>query len=428
MHSPEAARSPEAAPAPGPARTVQGAADGGDVLPYCRPYWDDDEIAALAGTLKTGMWTGGRQVPAFEEALTRLTGAPVVCTSSGTTAVYALLRVLGERDEGPKLLISPTLNFVAGPAAARLLGWDVALCDIDPDDLTMSAESLAELLTRLGRRYGTVVVLPVHYAGHTCDMRRIAEVCADAGAHLVEDACHAIGARYADGGAPVGSWPGVTASYFSFHPTKPVAAGEGGAVATHDPALLRRLRELRNHGMLPVPLDGGDGGDDGERGADGPWPYDIAEPGLNLRLSDLHAAIGAVQVARAEQSRTERVRLADRYYRALRACGAVRPVPARLRPGSAHHLFPVVFDTAALETTRRDVLRFFHDRRIRCQVHYTPLHRLRAFGGLPASLRTSFDVAENVSRGLVSLPLWRGMTDRDQDRVIEAVGALTGSA
>ncbi|ARQ70753.1 DegT/DnrJ/EryC1/StrS family aminotransferase [Streptomyces marincola] len=391
--------------------------DGGDILPYCRPHWDDAEIAALTETLRSGMWTGGRQVPAFEEALARLTGVPVVCTSSGTTAVYALLRALGERTGGPKLLISPTLNFAAGPASARLLGWDVALCDIEADDLTIDPDSLSELLARLGPRYGTVVVLPVHYAGHTCDMRRVAEVCAAAGAHLVEDACHAIGATYADGGTPVGSWPGVTASYFSFHPTKPVAAGEGGAVASGDPALLRRLRELRNHGMVPP----------GDESADGPWPYDIAEPGLNLRISDLHAAVGLVQAARAEESRAERARLAARYHRALRAHPAVRTVPSERREGSAHHLFPVVFDTAALGLTRREVLRFFHDLNIRCQVHYTPLHRLRAFRGLPTRLRTSFAVADAVSKGLVSLPLWRGMTDRDQDRVIEAVGALTGS-
>lgn len=393
------------------------AAPAGD-LPYNRPYWDQDEIAAVTATLATGNWTNGGQVDRFEKALEDLTGAPVVCLSSGTTAIFALLMVLGQRVTGPKLLVTPTLNFVAGPAAARLLGWDVAFCDIDRDDLTLSATSLDELLERVGHRYAKVVVLPVHYAGHTADTGRILQACQRHGADLVEDACHAIGARYQDGATPVGSWPGSTAAYFSFHPTKPVASPEGGAVASHDRDLLAALRRLRNHNMVPA----GDGDDHS------PWPYDIPQPGLNLRLSDLHAAIGVVQVARSAESRAQRARLAARYHRALDELPAVRAVPPARREGSAHHLFPVVFDLAKLGITKRELIRHFHDRRIRCQVHYTPLHRLGAFADVPASLRTSLEVADAVFPGLLTLPLWRGMTDQDCDRVVDAIAELTADA
>lgn len=389
-----------------------------DDLPYNRPYWDRDEITAVTATLATGNWTNGGQVDRFEKALEDLTGAPTVCLSSGTTAIFALLMVLGQRVTGPKLLVTPTLNFVAGPAAARLLGWDVAFCDVDGDDLTLSAASLDELLERVSHRYAKVVVLPVHYAGHTADTGRILRSCRRHGADLVEDACHAIGARYQDSETPVGSWPGSTAAYFSFHPTKPVASAEGGAVASHDRELLAVLRRLRNHHMVAVPA-----GDD-----HAPWPYDIPQPGLNLRLSDLHAAIGVVQVARAAESRMERSRLAARYHRALDELPAVRAVPRTRRDGSAHHLFPVVFDLAMLGITKRELIGHFHDRRIRCQVHYTPLHRLGAFADVPASLRTSLQVADAVCPGLLSLPLWRGMTDQDCDRVIEATAELTAGA
>ncbi|MFD7102019.1 DegT/DnrJ/EryC1/StrS family aminotransferase [Streptomyces celluloflavus] len=386
-------------------------------LPYARPYWTDEESTALLDALHSGMWTNGSRVTEFERELTRLTGAPTVTLSSGTTAVSALLRLLGDRSPGPRLLVTPTLTFAAAPAAARLLGWDVALCDVEADGLTLAPAALADLLHRVHRHYAMIVVVPLHYAGHTADLSALTTLCARYGADLVEDACHAIGAHYGDPATPVGSWPGSLAAYYSFHPVKPLACGEGGAVATRDPALLERLRRLRNHNMTPLPDHPHDRA---------PWPYTIDTPGTNYRLSDFHAAVGTVQARRAEESRAERARLAERYHRAFAELPAVRTIPARQRPGSAHHLFPVVFDLAALGRSKRGLLAAFRARRVHCQIHYSPLHLLDAFAGTPARLRTDFPVADAAFPGLVSLPLWRGMRERDdQDRVIDIVTGLT---
>jgi dTDP-4-amino-4,6-dideoxygalactose transaminase len=381
-------------------------------LPYARPYWDGSEAAALTAALETGMWTNGEQVRVFEQELSALCGAPTVTMSSGTTAVLALLSVVGRRITGPKLLISPTLNFAAGPASALMLGWDVALCDVRPDDLTMCPDSLADVLERVHARYEKAVVLPVHYAGHSCDMVALSAVCRRYDADLIEDACHAIGGHYTGTDLPIGSWPESLAAYFSFHPTKPVAAGEGGAVATQAAGLADELRLLRNHEMAPVEF-----GDDLA-----PWPYTIGSPGMNLRLSEFNAAVGVVQARRAEESRRERARLAARYHQALSELTTVRAVPGTQRAGSAHHLFPVVFDTRALRLSKRALLGAFFAEGIRCQVHYTPLHRLPAFDDAVDSERSGpFPTADEVWPGLVSLPLWRGMTDPDQERVIDVV-------
>ncbi|MFJ9739186.1 DegT/DnrJ/EryC1/StrS family aminotransferase [Streptomyces sp. NPDC101166] len=380
-------------------------------LPYARPHWDAEEAAALMTTLESGFWTNGGQVPLFEEELRRLTGAPTVTLSSGTGAVHALLHELGRTVPGPKLLVTPTLNFAAAAASARLLGWDVGLCDVRADDLTVCPESLGDLLDRVHRDYAMTVVVPVHYAGHSADMTALTALCERYGADLVEDACHAAGATY-DGTLPVGSWPGSRAAYFSFHPAKPIATGEGGAVSTADAGLLRALRALRNHNMEPA----------GEHTGDhDPWPYTIREPGLNLRLSEFHAAVGVVQAGRAEESRRERARLAARYHDLLDGLPFVRTVPGRRRTGSAHHLFPVVFDVEGLGTSKKDLLAAFLDRRIRCQVHYTPLHRLPAFADADPRLTTPFTAMDAAFPGLLSLPLWRGMTDDDCDRVVDAV-------
>ncbi|MGR8011830.1 DegT/DnrJ/EryC1/StrS family aminotransferase [Streptomyces hypolithicus] len=383
----------------------------GSDLPYARPYWDAGEAAALMVALESGLWTNGTQVVRFEEELQRITGAPTVAMSSGTGAVFALLHTLGRRVSGPKLLVSPTLNFAAGPASAQLLGWDVALCDVSADDLTICPESLGELLDRVHRDYARIVVLPVHYAGHSADMAALSAQCERYGADLVEDACHAVGGTY-DGVLPVGSWPASVAAYYSFHPTKPIASGEGGAVSTTDPDLLRELRMVRNHNMSPV---------DEHTDDQGPWPYSITAPGMNLRLSEFNAAVGAVQAGRAEESRLARARLAQRYHRALDGLPFVRPVPGRRRTGSAHHLFPVVFDVEGLGMSKKEMLAGFVSRRIRCQVHYTPLHRLPAFAAVAPRLLTPFTTMDATFPGLVSLPLWRGMTDDDCDRVIRVV-------
>ncbi|MFE6692125.1 DegT/DnrJ/EryC1/StrS family aminotransferase [Streptomyces sp. NPDC057743] len=402
---------PAVPPHPGPS----GDAAPAD-LPYAHPYWDDGEATALLDALRSGMWTNGSRVAEFERELTRLTGAPTLTLSSGTTAISALLRIVGERTPGPRLLVTPTLTFAAAPASARLLDWDVALCDVEADGLTLAPAALDALLHRVHRHYAVIVVVPVHYAGHTADLPALTALCTRYGADLVEDACHAIGGHYDDPRAPVGSWPGSLAAYYSFHPVKPVACGEGGAVATRDPALLERLRGLRNHNMTPLPDHPHD---------QAPWPYTIDTPGTNYRLSDFHAAVGTVQARRAEESRTERARLAERYHRAFAQLPAVRTVPGQQRPGSAHHLFPVVFDLAALGLSKRALLTAFRARRVHCQIHYSPLHRLDAFAGTPAQLRTEFPVADAVFPGLVSLPLWRGMRETDdQDRVIDIVTGL----
>ncbi|OIK02845.1 hypothetical protein BIV25_01160 [Streptomyces sp. MUSC 14] len=364
--------------------------------------------------LESGSWTNGGQVTEFERELTRITGTPVVTMSSGTTAILALLHLLGEEVAGPKLLVTPTLNFAAGAASARLLGWEVGLCDVTASDLNVCPDSLAGLLDRVHRRYAKIVVLPVHYAGHPCDMAAVSAVCRRYGADLVEDACHAVGGHYGDPSAPIGSSEYSVAAYFSFHPVKPIASGEGGAIATRDERLLERLRRLRNHNMVPVPTH-----DDC-----GPWPYDIEFPGMNLRLSEFHAAVGAVQARRAAQARRERARLAARYHEAFATLPAVRSVPGRQRDGSAHHLFPVVFDTRRLGLAKRDVLALFQERGIRCQVHYTPLHRLGAFRDRAREPRTEFPVMDEAFPGLLSLPLWYGLGDTDQDRVIDAVESL----
>ncbi|MFB9628652.1 DegT/DnrJ/EryC1/StrS family aminotransferase [Nonomuraea helvata] len=393
------------------------------MLTYSRPFWDETELLEIRKVIESGTWTGGPALARFEDELRDALRVPeVVCLSSGTTAIQALLTLL-RRPESSGLVVTSSLNFVAVASAALHAGYDLACTDIERDTLNMAPGSLAEVLERLAPRYAQIVVFPVHFAGLPCDIAALSAIARAHGALLAEDACHAIGAAYHPGGPPVGGHPASVGAAFSFHPTKPVAAGEGGALALADPALAGRVRRYRNHNMsredfldLEAAVDPGLGPN--------PWYYQVLAPGSNLRMSDLHAAVGLAQLARLPLSLSRRRALVDRYRAAAAELPGVRLVTPDDSAGSAHHLLPAVFDLDALGMTKREVFEFFRRRGILLQLHYTPIHCQPAFASLPAVRGCAFPVLDEVRRGLFSLPLFHGMTDRDLDQVLRALGDL----
>ncbi|MFE2205060.1 DegT/DnrJ/EryC1/StrS family aminotransferase [Streptomyces rubiginosohelvolus] len=390
-------------------------------LPYARPHWGDEEVMALTEVVHSGTWTSGDRVRAFEEALAAQVGADqVVCVSNGTAALHAVLH-LTRLTSGSALLVTPALNFLAGPAAARQSGYDVAFTDIDPQTLNMDVESLAEVMSTHAGEYDHIVVMPVHFAGLPADIDGIVSVAHAYGATVVEDACHAPAARYGPVGPPVGGHPDTLAAVFSFHPTKPVATGEGGAIACSDPAFAERLRRHRNHNMRKQDLDPARAND--TDGLPKQWYYQVDEPGQNLRMSEFHAAVGLVQLSRLPASLAHRARLAARYRAAFQEHPLLRYVPADDGGISGLHLFPVSFDLAGLGMTKRAVFDHYLRRGIAPQVHYTPLTEQPAFIGALAPA-AGFPGLDLVSPGLLSLPLFHGMTDGEQDRVLHATSDL----
>lgn len=392
-------------------------------IPYAQPFWDEAEERELLAALRSGWWTNGPTVQRFESALRELIGAPeVVCVSSGTAALHAILHLLRER-AGRSLMITSSLNFAAAAATASLEGYDVALTDVEHGTLNMDPVSLATTLERCGKRYTQIVIIPVHYAGLPVNMEALQEVARPFGAVFLEDACHALPARYSGSERVVGNHPDSLGAVFSFHPNKSVAAAEGGAIALRDPVLARRLRLFRTHNMaregfvnLEEALDAG--------GKPNPWYYEIGTPALNLRLSDLHAAVGLAQLARLPQSLERRRVLAERYRAAFRDNPLLRCIPTEDSPRSGLHLFPVEFELSRLGLSKRALFEHFASRGITLQVHYVPLHRQPAFRHLPEVQAGSFPVLDSVSRGLVSLPLYYGLSDAKQERVIATVREL----
>ncbi|HYD70470.1 UDP-4-amino-4,6-dideoxy-N-acetyl-beta-L-altrosamine transaminase [Azospirillum sp.] len=376
-------------------------------LPYGRQCLDDDDIAAVTAVLRGDWLTQGPAVENFERRLAdRLQAAHAVACSSGTAALHLAALAL---DLAPgDAVVVPSLTFLATANAIRHAGAEVAFADVDAATGLMRAEHLEAALARAERAgWRPRAVFPVHLTGQTADMADIGRLAAERGLAVVEDACHALGAEYADG-RPVGD--GRHPACFSFHPVKAIAAGEGGAVTTGDAALAERLKRLRNHGMT--------------RDAADPSRYAMAEPGFNYRLTDIQCALAASQLSKLDRFLARRRHLADLYDRMLAPLAPrVRP-PARVSGRSGWHLYAARLDFPAIGRDRAAVMAGLRERGIGTQVHYIPVHTqpyYRERYGAPA-----LPGAERYHAATLSLPLFPAMADADIDRVVSALAGVIG--
>jgi dTDP-4-amino-4,6-dideoxygalactose transaminase len=297
---------------------------------------------------------------------------------------------------------------VASANCARYCGADVDFVDIDPATYNMSPEKLAEKLERAAR-IGRVpkAVIAVDFAGQPCDWEAIAALKQRYGFALIEDASHAIGASYR--GEPAGSGRYADITVFSFHPVKIVTTAEGGMALTNDPELAQRMALLRSHGvtrdaslMLAEEPQ--------------PWEYEQLSLGFNYRMTELQAALGLSQLQRLDEFIARRREIAERYDRELAG------LPLRLpyqqpKSRSAYHLYPVCVEAPP---DRRAVYDGLAARGIRANVHYIPIHTQPYYRALGFS-RGDFPNAEAYYDAALSLPMFAGLEDFEQSRVIEAL-------
>ncbi len=399
------------------------------LLPYGRHSIDEDDVAAVVATLKSGWLTTGPAVTAFEEAFAEKVGARfAVACSSGTAGLHLAALALG-LGEGAAVVV-PTLTFLATANAARYVGAEVAFADVDPESGLMTEVNLEAALQGTAGQTKKAV-FPVHMNGQCGDMASIAKTAKEHGLAVVEDACHAIGASYqADGERfPVGACRHSDMAVFSLHPVKTITMGEGGVVTTNDEHLYARLCRHRNHGITKnaAQFQCRDQAFDKDSEPN-PWYYEMDEPGFNYRASDIHCALGLSQLGKLESFVSTRLTLAARYDASLRPLEPlVRPIRrvARCRP--AWHLYVVLVDFEAAGVDRATVMRRLHAAGIGTQVHFVPVHRqpyyLRRYG------EQRHPGAEAYYARCLSLPLFAGMDERDVPRVVDALkDALSGAA
>ncbi len=380
------------------------------MISYGRQDIDADDIAAVVAVLGSDFLTQGPAIERFEEAVAARCGVRfAVAMSSATAALHAACAAL---DVGPGDAIWTSPNtFVASANCARYCGADVDFVDIDAGTLNLSLDALEE---KLGRQAAPKAVIPVHFAGQSCDMTRIGSLRERHGFRVIEDASHAIGGRFA--GVPVGACTHSDIAVFSFHPVKIITTAEGGMAVTNDPVLAARLRRFRSHGITRDPAEM-------VSGSEGPWYYEQIELGYNYRMTDIQAALGSTQLARIDAFVARRRALAARYRSALAGL-PLRMADQHPAAESSWHLFVICLAEAA-GPTRREVYDGLVARGVRPQVHYIPVH-LQPYYQALGFRRGDFPEAERYYDGALTLPLYPGLRDDQQDVVVAALVELLG--
>ncbi len=382
-------------------------------IPYGRQDVTDGDVAAVVDVLRSDWLTQGPVVPRFEQAIAaHCKASQAVAVSNATVALHIACRALG-LGPGDWLWTTPN-TFVASANCALYCGAQVDFVDVDPRSYNMDAGQLEHKLLeaqRLGRL--PKIVVPVHFAGQSCDMRAIRALADRFGFRIIEDASHAIGGSYLD--APVGSCAYSDITVFSFHPVKIITTAEGGMALTNDDALAQRMRLLRSHGITRDAADM-----DGP--SEGAWYYQQVELGYNYRLTELQAALGLSQFDRLADYVQRRHAIAAAYDRALADLPLVTPWQ-HPDSRSALHLYPIQVEDGASGPRRKAVFDGLRSAGIGVNVHYIPVHTqpyFRRMGFKPGD----FPQAERYYARAISLPMYATLTEDDQQAVVRTLRGL----
>jgi len=376
------------------------------MIPYGRQDISQEDIDAVVDVLRSDFLTQGPCVPEFE----RLVGEAVnaryaVAVNSATSALHIACIALG-LGSGDILWTVPT-SFVASANCGLYCGAKVDFVDIDPQTYTMSPSALKAKL-EIAAQAGELpkVIVPVHLCGQSADMAEISKLARRYGVYLIEDASHSIGAEHED--EPVGDCRYSDITVFSFHPVKIVTTAEGGVATTNDKKLARSMQLARSHGVTREP-------DEIVGGSEGPWYYQQVSLGYNYRLTELQAALGISQLTRLSEFVKRRRELAFNYFQVLRDLPVTLPFQ-RDQTNSSWHLYVIRVEASV----RRRVFENLRSKGIGVNLHYIPIHTqpyYRALGFKPGQ----FPEAEAYYSEAISIPLYPGMTNADQDRVVSAL-------
>jgi dTDP-4-amino-4,6-dideoxygalactose transaminase len=379
-------------------------------IPCFRPFIGEEEVEAVSAVLRSGWLTTGPKTREFEQKFAEFLGGNVeaVAVSSATAGLHLAAEAcgIGPGDE----VIVPTLTFTATASVIRYLGAKVVLADVEQGAHTIDLEHAAMCLSPRSK-----AIMPVHFGGFPCDMTKVLGFARRHGLMVIEDAAHAIPASR--NGRMIGASES-DACIFSFYANKPITTGEGGMVVTRNPRIAERVRLMRTHGLNRDAFDR-------FRKVGASWAYDVVAPGFKYNMTDAVAAIGVVQLARAETLRSSRQQAAERYLEQLSDLPLDCSVPAPAGDLHSWHLFTIrVHDTAP--ATRDDVIAALTAEGIGSSVHYRPLHHMTYWKEHCTFEPNEFTVADRYFAGAVTLPLFPGMTHAEVDRVANVVRKVLG--
>jgi len=380
------------------------------MIPYGRQDISEEDIAAVIEVLRSDFLTQGPVIPQFEESVARYCGAEYsVAVNSATSALHLACRALG-LGSNDTLWTSPN-TFVASANCALYCGASVDFVDIDPRTYNLCVDQLELKLIEAQRNNKLPkIVVPVHFAGQSCDMKRIYALGQQYGFRIVEDASHAIGGKYLD--QPIGNCAYSDITVFSFHPVKIITTAEGGVATTNSIELAEKMRLLRSHGITRDVSSM-------TKMSEGDWYYQQVDLGFNYRMTEIQAALGVSQMHRLDQYVESRHQLCRKYDKSLKDFPLLRPYQSD-QSYSSLHLYPIQIDRHETTKSRREVFDFLRANGIGVNVHYIPVHTQPHYQEMGFKVG-QYPVAEQYYSNAISVPLHPTLTEEELLRVVDVL-------
>jgi len=371
---------------------------------YGRQWIDEDDIAAVAATLCSDFITCGPKVEEMEHTLGEYTGAKyTVAVSNGTAALHCACIAAGI-EPGDEVITTP-ITFAASANCALYCGARPVFADINPETYNIDPQSIREKITNK-----TKAVVAVDFTGQAVENDEIRKICDEHDLIFIEDAAHAIATKY--NGRQVGSLADMTC--FSFHPVKTITGGEGGAVTTNNEEFYKKLVLAHTHGITHD--------EELMEGAphEGPWYYEEISLGYNYRITDFQAALIVSQMKKLENFAARRKEIVKKYNDAFASVPEIIVQKEIPQSDTCRHLYIIRLNQEKLNCTRREFFDAMSAENVQCQIHYVPVYWFPYYQHLGYE-KGLCPNAEEVYKGIMSIPLYPKMTDQDVEDVIHAV-------
>jgi UDP-4-amino-4,6-dideoxy-N-acetyl-beta-L-altrosamine transaminase len=367
---------------------------------YGRQSISQEDIDAVVEVLHSDFLNNGPKTEEFERKICEYTGAAhCIAVSNGTGALHLVTHAL---HLGGSEVITTPLTFLASANCARYVGASVNFADIDIETGNIDAGQIEEKISN-----STKAIIPVHFAGQSCDMEFISKFRKDA--YIIEDAAHALGSDY--NGTKVGSCQYSDATIFSFHPVKNITTGEGGAITTNNGALAERLRKLRSHGMN---RDSSSFHYENE----GKWYYEMQELGYNYRLTEMQAALGISQLGRIEQFKQRRRHIVNKYREIFAADERITFLKEKEYSNACWHVCHIFLDFRKLSINKKKFFEDLYEAGLHLAVQYIPVYWHPYYQSLGFQ-RKQCPIAEEYYAKTLSLPLYYDLSDDDVECICE---------
>lgn len=362
------------------------------------------DVIAVLSTLKSDFLTQGPKIEKFEKKICEYTGAKyAVVVSNGTAALHLCMLALGV-SSGDEVITSPN-TFLASANCVLYAGGSPRFADIELEAANISTEEIEKHITS-----NTKGIIPVHFAGQSCDMEKIKTIADKHNLFVVEDAAHAIGSEYK--GYKVGSCKYSNMTTFSFHPVKTITTGEGGAITTNNKELYEKLLMLRSHGVTK--------NSEILTKNDGAWYYEMHKLGYNYRLTDIQAALGISQLKKLDKFAKKRRQIVEWYKQEFANDERFSLLKEKDFSKACFHLCLLLVNFEKINISKKELFMKLQEKGINLQVHYIPVHTQPYYKNL-GFREGDFPNAEKYYQNAISLPIYPDLTDNDIKYIVKTI-------